>query len=188
MPHWLSETLALIHHPSSGSCKIWAVRWVGKLLSRICRWLSYSVSASWKKRAGYIVSASWKKRAALPATERITALRFKLIRSWIFRQHLGKYAGQSSSVRNWEIDILVCSLCAEAKGRAGGSVHVPGNRCFSTCCTSVGLGNPGPTGCHCWVIWIYVPRMAFSKVRALDMWSKSFSPQGESRSWGFPND
>lgn len=144
MPYWLSEIVALILHPSSGSYKIWAIRWVGKLLSRICRWLSYIVSASWKKRAGEEPpgSSGLQRRSQ-------SALKFKLIRSWIFRQQLGMYAGQSSSVKTWEIEIFVCSLCAEPKGIARGSVHVPGNSCFPVCYTSVELVNPRPTGSQC---------------------------------------
>lgn len=104
-----SELGDLGAYPSGVSHKRWGAGCVDKFLPGRNWRLGFTVGASLRENAREVPNGSFR------LLEPQSAPRYRLTRSWIFEQQLGKYAVKFLSGRNWTC-VFACSLCAAPRG------------------------------------------------------------------------
>lgn len=158
---WTLSSLAIRTRWFEGPCLVWQLQKYGQ--------------SPWT--LGFTVQTRWRKCAFRLPGESKSALKFRLTRSWTFRQQLGKYCNQISfkkKLRHGHFCLF--------------HVHWTWRGCpkgvlvFFVCYSPVGLWNSNLTCCQSWMI-LSIPQVTALKVGTLHVWPKPFASHGEAVSF-----
>lgn len=159
---WTLSSFAIRTRWFEGPCLVWQLQKYGQ--------------SPWT--LGFTVETRWRKCPIRLPGEVKSALKFRLIRSWTFRQQLGEYCNQISFKRK----------LGDGHFRLF-HVHWTWRGCpkvvlvFFVCYSPVGLWNSNLTCCQSWVILLSVPQVTALKVGTLHVWPKPFASPGEAVSF-----